>query len=244
MDSDAERESLGEDGVWLFVPAEEKYRDVFTRQAHSPKQWDRIEAAQELWKFPGAATVHLLRALLDDVSENDLTTVGDITIARFPVRAAALESLKKLGENPPHMPLERATTSEERRRLHEIIWTNLFRGNLPPGYRVLAVRDGPSTEVIDPQDPASKDGTIVIVTIGKDEVSYDLTLVPVQWPPDDLPAGRRLGDDSLISNGARIFFCPPTMPMELQRELVRRWKLTEPNLKDGRMHRAPTEIPK
>ena len=244
IDSDADRESLGADGVWLLVPAEEKYRDFFMRQAHSPKQWDRREAAQELWKFPGPATVQVLRALLDDVSENDLTMGGDITIARFPVRAAALESLEKLGEKPPPLPLQRTTTAEERRKLHEIIWTDRFRRNLPPGCRVLAVRDGPSTALVDPLDPASNDGTIVIVTIGKDALRYDLTLVPMQWPPEDLPAGRRLGDDSLISNGARVFFCPPTMPAELQMELVRRWKLTEPKLKDGKVYKVPTEIAK
>ncbi len=244
IDSDADRDSPEADGVWLFVPAEEKYRDLFMRQAHSSKQWDRREAAEELWKFPGPATVQLLRALLDDVSENDLTMGGDITITRFPVRAAAFESLEKLGEKPQPIPLQRTTTAEERRRLHEIIWTNRFRNNLPPGWRVLAVRDGASTALVDPLDPASNDGTIVIVTIGNGALRYDLTLVPVQWPPEDLPAGRRLGDDSLVSNGARIFFCPPTMPVQLQMELVRRWNLTEPKLKDGKVFKVPTEIAK
>jgi len=33
------------------------------------------------------------------------------------------------------------------------------------------------------------------------------------------------------------------MPAELQMDLVRRWKLTEPKLKeDGKVHKVPTEI--
>jgi len=52
MDSDAERDSPEADGVWLFVPAEEKYREVFMGQSHSPNSSIGGKRRRSFGNFP------------------------------------------------------------------------------------------------------------------------------------------------------------------------------------------------
>jgi hypothetical protein len=229
MDSDAFKQLDSGSSVWLMVPAEEKYRDYFMRQAHSAKVWERIEAAEELWKFPGPETEELLRSLLNDTTEPELwNTGGSFETVSFPVRIVASNSLKKLGLNPPDLPLKRATTLEERQQARQVYWTQRFRNNLPTGWHLLSVTDGPTMRIKSPYETEAREATIAVIEIGNGRSQCTLMLVPFDWPPEKFPSDHRLGVDSPGSTGARIFFCDDTTPPDFRTQLIATYHLVEP----------------
>ncbi len=240
FESEAFRELETGSGVWLFVPAEEKYRALFLRQARAPEQWDRVEAARELWKFPGPTTEQALRELVEDVSDNVPDTGGELTTASFPVRTEAMESLKKLGLTTPDLPVERTIPPAERSKLRALYWMGSLRQSLPNEWQLLSVTDGP-TRKIHVRDGSVQDETVLQVEVEKERERYRIELVPLWWPPEDFPSGRRLGEDMAVSNRPRIFFCDPALPAAVQTALVRRYQLVEPKWLREEWAKKPAE---
>lgn len=130
----------------------------------------------------------------------------------------------------PELPLERAPRGEEKRQLRESVWSHYFREALPPDWQVLSVTDGPTKPIIvvGGKPPQTRDVTIVVVKIGNGGRPYDLTLVPVEWPSEDIPSGDTLGVYSLDAQGARIFLCEQALPQDLRRYLIKHYHLAQP----------------
>ena len=219
--------------VLLSVPAEERFRSELMNAAGGGELFDQARAAAELWKYPGAATEELLRALLDDTTEYQSLYSGD-TIASigYPIRAAAHRSLRQLGVVVADLPLERPATAEERRKLRESYWTERFSRALVDDWRVLGVREGATNPpVVEPSTGSAiwtRDIVIVLVEIGNAAgTRHVFALFPIEWPRDELPASGRLGIYALFAQGSRVFFSDGPLPEDLRRHLVQQFELRE-----------------
>jgi hypothetical protein len=230
--SDAFEQLYSGSVVLLRVPAEQKYRAELIKLARFGIIYRRSKAVEELAKYPGAETEKLLRSLLNDTSEQQQLDANDvITTIRYPVREAAYKSLEQLGVNVPEMPFERAPKEEEQRQLRGTAWRSSFQGalqgTLPSGWKVFVGHgEGKSIVVEELGNPVkTQDLILLIVDIVKDATRYSVTLVPVEWPRDEMPLGRRLGTYSKGTPNARIFLCTDTMPQEIQAHFIRYYHL-------------------
>jgi hypothetical protein len=117
FDAAIHRDLYAGSACYLNVPAEERFRPLVTARLRSASAHDRAQAADMLANYPGPDTVKALKALLDDPAEDHVVQQGGRLVAvRYPVRAAAYEALRALGERPAAPVLERAPTAEESRR--------------------------------------------------------------------------------------------------------------------------------
>jgi hypothetical protein len=200
---------------YLIVPAEEKLRPHFLKLARSRNAYERAQAAGTLWMFPGAETETVLRDLLKDDAESFSYYAQDqIARVEYHVRAAAHHSLKMLGKPAPEMKLERDPTAEEQRKLRKKCWTDSFTTALKAGWSVLSVEDG-AAGIFE-----GREHVIVIVTCRRENERAHFTLVPKQWPADDLPRQEYLGTNGLSSQGARRFYLVGELPGDVKRQVV------------------------
>ncbi len=167
---------------YLTVPAEEKYRQEFLRQAGSPEQHERAHAAYELSKYPGADTEAVLYALLDDVSLNIWYQDDTIDRYEYQVRSAAFHSLQALGKPVKELPLTREATYEEKRQSRENYWRKRFRELLAKEGEILSVQDGRSIML--------EDKPRIRVDVGFSAIGGDVctfVLIPKEWKNADHP---------------------------------------------------------
>ncbi len=87
---------------YLVVPADEEFKHQLLREVKSRDVWTRARAASRLTAYPGKDTVKLLRSLLADKGTAKITSYDrskkKTTVTVYPVRQAAYEALKRLGE--------------------------------------------------------------------------------------------------------------------------------------------------
>ncbi len=136
--------------------------------------------------------------------------------------------------------MERTLSAAERSKLRAIYWTDLLRRSLPDEWRIVSLTDGPTRKIQNRGGPL-QDETIIQAEVGKGKERYRIDLVPLWWPPENFPAGRRLGEDMSVSNWPRIFFCDPALPAEVQAALVKRGQLVEPAWLREEWAEPPTE---
>ncbi len=204
----------GGSAVLMIVPAEEKYREKWMKLVHSPKPYDRAQAAAELSKFPGEQTEAALRELLKDDSEQNWNYAQDlIEHVEFFVRAAAYHSLQALGKTVPELKLQRKPTAEEQRSLRAQVWRASFAAALKDGWTI-SVGDGPTREF------DGRRHTVVIVTCRREQQTAKFTLFPKQWPVDGLPKTESLGVNGVNSQGARRFYLEGALPTAVKQQVV------------------------
>jgi hypothetical protein len=105
---------------YINVPVEAKHRPLALARARSADLHERAAGADLLRNFPGEDTVKLLRALLRDPGESRWTGQnGELVRISYPVRAAAYDSLRALGEAPERPVLERPPSAEEVRKARQ-----------------------------------------------------------------------------------------------------------------------------
>lgn len=201
--------------VYLIVPAEEKFRDELMRQTSNDDVWDRAEAARQLFKFPGDQTVRRLRELLDDTGElRAMYSSDEIARYQFVVRAAAAESLRKLGEPVPELAMERQPTAKERLALRAEAWTSSFKEASKGAWEV-AVTSG-ETRLLD-----QRDRTIVRVTCKSPAGTGRLVLVPKEWPRGEFASLTDLGINGANSQGARRFYVDGDIDASMRATIIR-----------------------
>jgi len=206
---------------YLIVPAEEKYREQFLKQARSDKPRERQKAAGELYKFPGEETTRVLRELLKDDTENIWYFSADtISNIQFSIRKAAYESLKALGKDVPEkIQLERKPTEQEKKSILLKYWTKSFTKALPQDWKIVSVEAGQShwsgriitTSVIIKCQKGSSNGTFI--------------LIPKDWDKKYLPDGTNLGINGRNSQGGRYFFVEGSVPKEVKQKLTKYYGL-------------------
>ena len=119
-DSEIRREPHDDRVLYLNVPADEKYRPLAMKEAQSHHTWYRAEGADMLRNYPGKETLELLTRLLQDPGESKWSTSrSELDRISYPVREAAYDSLRALGENPEKPVLERKPSDEEIKRFLE-----------------------------------------------------------------------------------------------------------------------------
>lgn len=213
---------------YLWVPAEEKYRSHFMKLAQSPRTYERVKAASELYKFPGKESEAVLRELLKDQTENYWYSAADaISKVEFSVRVAAYRSLKALGKPVPEMVLERKPTREEQRELRHNYWRKSFKLALPDGWKVVSVEDGKT------RTTSLGDRTVVVVACKSSSHSCKFTLIPKEWAKQDLPTSGHLGINGQYSQGARHFFLDGALPKDAKTKVIRYFGLEKSKGSDG-----------
>jgi hypothetical protein len=193
---------FGGSAVYLTVPAEEKYRLDFIRQARSAVAHERASAAKNLASYPGEETTAILQELLKDNSEIVSSYANDqIESVLYYVRAAAAQSLESLGTKVPDIALKRKPTDEEQRAQREQAWKRSFAEALKDGWTI-AVADG-RTRVLE-----GRARTIVVVTCQRGDERAAFTLVPKEWPANDVDVTglTYLGTNGVNSQGGRRFY--------------------------------------
>lgn len=214
----------------VIVPAEPHYLAEFLRLADSPKRHERQQAASELGKYPGAETVKVLNRLLEDRAENTSHFAADIiSEVTYPVRQAAIRSLRMLEQPVPDLPLGRPVTEAERTELRLRYWRESLMRGLPAGWRLESVTDGQTRQI------ERWPETLVLADCRHEATSTygRLVLFPASWRDRPLPTGSVLGWNT--GQGARVFVWVGEIRAEERAALVRHFSLAPlPDLKFGR----------
>jgi hypothetical protein len=114
---------------------------------------------------------------------------------------------------PPDVLAFRSPTAEEQRARRATYWQNAFTEALGKGWMIVA-SDGESREFDGRARP------IVNVACTQGEVRGVFTLVPKEWPAEDLPARGALGINGANSQGARRFYLEGELPDDFRRKVV------------------------
>lgn len=204
----------GGGGRWLIIPVEEKYRAQFVADAQSDDPGRRWWAARELYKFPGEETERILRGLLKDETEQVMSPSADtISRVQYGVRTAAYESLQILGKPVPEIQLWRRATEEEQRSIRQDYWRRAFTEGLSDGWRVISLEDG-TTRVLN-----ELESTVVVVTVGKDDLRCKFTLIPYEWNLEISSEGENLG--RAPGQLGRVFYFDGELPSPVQKNLIK-----------------------
>lgn len=124
--------------VLFAVPAEEKFRARYLKNAKSSDSGERSEAAANLGKFPGDESEAALRTLLEDTTEGIWIRLPDsISEIEYGVRSFAYYGLKNLGKAvPENLTLKRKPTEDEQKNYRLQHWANKFKSVARDGWSV------------------------------------------------------------------------------------------------------------
>ena len=205
---------------YLTVPAEDKYKEKYIAMSSSRSIRERTKAAKELYKFKGKDAEEAIKQLLLDESQEYLLNGPDsISSVAYPVRAAAYESLKKLGIEVHPIIAEREPNDSERNEQRIEYWSKNIREWLPDGWYLDEVING------EKRHTPYCDGVAVIVNIRHGTVKYSVILVPKEWEYSDAKYPRTLG----YNNGqcGRRYYVSKDFPRDVAEMLAKYQGLVE-----------------
>jgi hypothetical protein len=200
----------------LLALSEDRFRSRYLQMAKSTEASERMEAAANLWKFPGAESETALRLLLDDKTESISASVADsIAAIEYAIRSCAYRGLKHLGKVvPEHIVLKRPPTAEEQKSYRLDYWKSRFK-------RV--ERAVESIEILETRTLKGEGESVSILArldVGASHLS--VIIVPYSWQVKKLPEAELIGYDSdFRQRDTCVYFVKGTSAKE-HIDLVRR----------------------
>jgi hypothetical protein len=190
--------------VLFAVPAEEKFRARYLKNAKSSDNGERSEAAANLGKFPGDDSEAALRALLEDTTEGIwIHSPDSIAEIEYDIRSLAYHGLKNLGKVvPENLTLRRKPTDDEQKIYRLRYWADKFKPVARKGWSVSHVAISEVRTPVGERESAS-----IHVHLRSGDSDMSVVVIPYGWKVRELAEAVFIGYNSdLRQDDTRGFF--------------------------------------